>query len=70
MDTIRHGYADYVIGDYMTEAVLPIVLHQDPRYFRRGTGNGWLRLDKAVGQIFLDPQRFGPRTIQFLGDRG
>src|ERR1700722_16630267 len=33
------AYGDFVIGDYMTEAVFPIMLHQDPRYFRRGTGS-------------------------------
>jgi hypothetical protein len=44
--------ADFVIGDYMTEAIFPSLLHQDPRYFRRGTGSGWSRLRYAVGQIF------------------
>jgi hypothetical protein len=45
------SYADFVIGDMMTEAVYPAVLHQDPRYFRRGTGSGWSRLATAAGQI-------------------
>ena len=46
------SYADFVIGDMMTEAVFPAVLRQDPRYFRRGTGSGWSRLASAAGQIF------------------
>jgi len=46
------AYADFVIGDYLTEAVYPTVLHQDPRYFRKGTGSGISRLGYAVGQIF------------------
>jgi hypothetical protein len=46
------GYGDLVIGDYMTEAVFPTLLHQDPRYFRRGTGSGWSRLRYAAWQIF------------------
>src|SRR5579871_2461399 len=46
------SYADFVIGDYMTEAVYPILLHQDPRYFRKGTGSGWSRFGYAMGQIF------------------
>ena len=46
------AYGDFVIGDYMTEAVFPSLLHQDPRYFRRGTGSGWSRLAYSVGQIF------------------
>jgi hypothetical protein len=46
------AYADLVIGDFMSEGVYPTLLHQDPRYFRRGTGSGWSRLGYAVGQIF------------------
>jgi len=46
------SYADFVIGDYMTEAIYPSLLHQDPRYFRRGTGSAWSRLGYAAGQIF------------------
>ncbi len=46
------AYADFVIGNYMTEAIYPVILHQDPRYFRRGTGSGWSRLRYAIGQTF------------------
>lgn len=46
------SFADFAIGDYMTEAIYPSLLHQDPRYFRRGTGSGWSRLGYAMGQIF------------------
>lgn len=47
------AYADFVIGDYMTEGIFPVMLHQDPRYFRRGKGSGWSRLGYAMGQIFI-----------------
>ena len=46
------SYGDFIIGDYMTEAVFPTLFHQDPRYFRRGTGSRWSRLGYAIGQIF------------------
>jgi hypothetical protein len=46
------SYTDLAIGNYMTEGVYPTLLHQDPRYFRRGTGSGWSRLGYAVEQIF------------------
>jgi hypothetical protein len=46
------SYADFVIGDFMTEAIFPSMLHQDPRYFRRGVGSGWSRFRYAAGQIF------------------
>ncbi|HMF79288.1 MAG TPA: hypothetical protein VK604_26750 [Bryobacteraceae bacterium] len=47
------AYADYVIGDFMTEGIYPTLFHQDPRYFRKGEGSGWSRLTYAVGQILL-----------------
>jgi hypothetical protein len=46
------AYGDLLIGDYMTEAVFPTLLHQDPRYFRRGVGSARSRLAYAIGQIF------------------
>jgi hypothetical protein len=46
------AYGDAVIGNFMTGAIYPVMLHQDPRYFRRGTGSGWSRAGYAVGQIF------------------
>ena len=46
------AYADFVIGDYMTEAIYPTLFHQDPRYFRLGEGGTWRRLGYAVGQLF------------------
>jgi len=46
------AYADFAIGNYMTEAIYPTILHQDPRYFRRGSGRALSRLGYAIGQIF------------------
>jgi hypothetical protein len=46
------SYGDFVVGNYMTEAVFPSLLHQDPRYFRRGTGGAWSRLGYSIGQTF------------------
>jgi hypothetical protein len=36
----------------MTEAIYPTILHQDPRYFRKGAGSGWSRLAYVIGQTF------------------
>jgi hypothetical protein len=46
-------YGDFMIGNFMTEGVYPTMLHQDPRYFRRGTGSARSRLGYAIGQIFI-----------------
>jgi hypothetical protein len=59
------SYADLVIGDYMTEAIFPTMLHQDPRYFRRGVGRGWSRLGYAMGQIFLTHSDSGRTQFNF-----
>jgi hypothetical protein len=42
----RYGatLADQVTGNLMTESLMPVLFHQDPRYFRKGTGNTWARL--------------------------
>src|SRR5438128_1570784 len=45
------SYADLVIGNYAAEAIFPSLLHQDPRYFRRGTGSTWSRLGYSVSQL-------------------
>jgi hypothetical protein len=47
------AYGNIMIGNFMTEAIFPSMLKQDPRYFRRGTGSTWSRLGYAVGQIFI-----------------
>jgi hypothetical protein len=47
------SFADWTIGDFMTEAIYPTVLRQDPRYFRLGAGSGWKRLRYAIGQIII-----------------
>ena len=59
------SYADYVIGDYMTEGIYPTLLHQDPRYFRRGTGSGMSRLGYAAAQIFWTHKDSGGTQFNF-----
>ena len=69
------SYGDFVIGNYMSEAIFPTLLHQDPRYFRRGIGSGWSRLAIATGQIFWthtdsDRTQFNYSEILGNSDRG
>lgn len=59
------AYADFWIGDYMTEGVYPSLLHQDPRYFRKGTGGGWSRLGYAGGQILWTHSDQGKGQFNF-----
>jgi hypothetical protein len=63
--------ADQIIGNMLTEGLMPAVLHQDPRYFRAGTGTFWSRLRNAVTQIAVAKKDSGRRTFnasEFLGN--
>jgi hypothetical protein len=59
------SYTDFVVGDYMTEAIYPVLFHQDPRYFRRAYGSTRSRLGSAVGQIFWAHTDSGHRQFNF-----
>ncbi len=60
----RQGWAGYgkryaaylgdgVIENFSTQAVLPALLHQDPRFFQSGEGGFWRRTRYAVTRIFV-----------------
>jgi hypothetical protein len=59
------SYGDFVIGNYMTEAVFPSLLHQDPRYFRRATGGVWSRLGYSIGQTFWTHNDSGRSQLNY-----
>jgi hypothetical protein len=47
------NYADQAMGNMFTEGLFPAMLHEDPRYFRRGTGPKWHRAGYAISRIFV-----------------
>jgi hypothetical protein len=47
------GFGDQVIGTYLTEAILPGLLHEDPRFFRIGTGTFFHRVYYATSRVFV-----------------
>jgi hypothetical protein len=51
----RYGisYADQVVGNYFPEAIVPTLLHMDPRYYRKGQGSVKSRFGYAVSRIFV-----------------
>ena len=46
-------FADGTIENYMTGAILPTLLRQDPRYFQSGKGSFTYRTGYAVSRIFV-----------------
>jgi len=62
---------DQIIGNMLTEGILPVALHQDPRYFRMGSGRLSSRLWGAVSQIVVAKNDSGHRTFntsEWLGN--
>jgi hypothetical protein len=59
------SYSDQVVGNIMTEGILPSLLHEDPRYFRVGEGSKWSRIRSAVMQIMVTRTDSGGRTFNF-----
>ena len=51
----RYGayFADMTIESYLTGAILPSVLREDPRYFQSGQGGFWKRTDYSISRIFV-----------------
>lgn len=65
----RYGtaYADQFVSNYLTEGLMPILLHEDPRYFRRGSAGGgvWSRTAYAASRILITKTDRGRATFNF-----
>ena len=65
------GYSDYFIGNFFGNAVLPSLLHEDPRYFQKGTGSGMSRfLWAAASTVWCkrDNGGWGPNYANVAGN--
>jgi len=65
----RYGTAlgDQIIGNMMTESIMPSLLHQDPRYFRIGRSRGGVlhRAGYAASRIFVSRTDSGGQQFNF-----
>ncbi len=61
----RYGatFADQAIGNFMTGAVLPSLLRQDPRYFQLAKGGFFHRAGYALSRIFVTRTDSGGRQF-------
>jgi hypothetical protein len=65
------SYADNFDGTILGNAILPILLKQDPRYFRRGTGSFKSRLFYSLSTTVWsksDNGKWGPNYSNVLGN--
>ena len=64
-------FVDGRSSDFLTHAIFPSLLHQDPRYYYQGSGSVKSRLMHAVSSAFVtrsDSGRTVPNYSYFLGD--
>ena len=61
------AYGDQMIGNMMTEGIVPSLLHQDPRYFRLGEGIELVARVVRRDPHLRDAHGFGTQHVQFLG---
>jgi hypothetical protein len=50
---LASSYGDQAIGNILTEGLFPVLLHEDPRYYRRGTGSKWSRVGYAASRVLV-----------------
>lgn len=64
------AYADTMVSKMMSRAILPSILHQDPRYFYRGSGSIRTRMIYALTSAIIcrgDNGRLQPNYSQVAG---
>ena len=59
------GVADQVIGNMLTEGVMPSLFHEDPRYFRMATGSTSRRLVYALTRTLVTRTDAGNTRLNF-----
>jgi hypothetical protein len=57
------SFADNALGNFMTTAVVPSVMNEDPRYFRSGQGGVFRRLAYAASRSVVARKRSGGSTF-------
>jgi len=65
------AYSDAFIGNFFGNAVLTVALHEDPRYFQKGTGRPIVRLLWAASSTFWckrDNGKWGPNYANVGGN--
>jgi len=65
------AFADQAVGNFMTEAILPSMLHQDPQYYTKAHGGFWKRTGYAMSReviTFGDSGHKQFNTSEILGN--
>jgi hypothetical protein len=58
-------FTDGVSGTFLTEAIVPALTHEDPRYYTLGTGGFFRRTGYAISQTFVTKTDSGGTSFNF-----
>ena len=58
-----HAVTDQAVGNYMTEAIVPSLTREDPRYYTLGRGGFFKRTGYAVSRLLVTRTDSGNRTF-------
>jgi hypothetical protein len=59
------AFVDQASGSFFTEALIPALTHEDPRYYTRGHGGFFRRAGYALSQVVLTKTDSGGTTFNF-----
>lgn len=60
-----HSFADQAVGNYFTEAIVPALTREDPRYYTKFHGTFLNRTTYAVSRLFITRTDSGGETFNF-----
>ena len=60
-----HSFADQGVGNYFTEAIVPTVFRQDPRYYILGNGGFFRRTGYALSRLVITKPDSGGTAFNF-----
>jgi hypothetical protein len=64
-DRYATTFADNAVGNFMTSAIFPAILGQDPRYYQRGTGSVAGRAGYALTRTIVTRSSAGRRQFNY-----
>jgi hypothetical protein len=60
-----HSFADQAVGNYLTEFIVPVATHEDPRYYTRGHGGFIKRTGYAFSRLVVTRTDSGGESFNF-----
>lgn len=60
-----HSFADQAVGNYFTEAIVPSLTREDPRYYTLGHGGFFHRTEYAISRLVVTRTDSGGKSFNY-----